>query len=325
MHSLFAHHGGRPLFYIRDRLGVAPSYLLTLLGNMQPLMEVLLKMGANANIMAPPNVVSPLYYLMRIICAMSPQLLGATREQVKRCVDIICRHGADPNVINAFGDNAMTLLLSSLSRWLYHGTDDPNRLEVLLTFTEDTLRLLLTHGLDPQTVLRKNLKQFVIIFNSTILDASFIRHLNQLFRHVIRTGGNPNLINLTELHCGGGGSGGITRKYTVSYYLARGLYIHARYHNQAAFEILDVFRNTLCQRHLSACMDGICASLDEEFEPGARSTEIHTRIKSIAECPRSLKQLCRIAVCGAVGWRLEADVRNLPLPAAICDYIYSLE
>lgn len=42
----------------------------------------------------------------------------------------LCRHGADPNVINAVGDNAMTMLLTSLSRWLYHASDDSNRLEV---------------------------------------------------------------------------------------------------------------------------------------------------------------------------------------------------
>jgi len=82
LHSLFAHHGGRPLFYQRDRFSVAPNYLLTLLENMQPLMETLLECGANANLMAPPNVVSPLYYLMRIVCSMSPSLLGATAEQV---------------------------------------------------------------------------------------------------------------------------------------------------------------------------------------------------------------------------------------------------
>lgn len=82
LHSLFAHHGGRPLFYQRDRFSVAPAYLLTLLVNMQPLMETLLECGANANLMSPPNVVSPLYYLMRVICSMSPSLLGATVEQV---------------------------------------------------------------------------------------------------------------------------------------------------------------------------------------------------------------------------------------------------
>jgi len=72
---------------------------------------------------------------------------------------VLCRYGADPNVINAFGDNAITLLLSSLSRWLYHASDDPNRLDVLLRFTDDMLRLFLAHGLDPRQVLRKNLKQ----------------------------------------------------------------------------------------------------------------------------------------------------------------------
>jgi len=62
---------------------VAPAYLLTLLENMQPLMQTLLECGANANLMAPPNVVSPLYYLMRVVCSMSPSLLGATAEQVR--------------------------------------------------------------------------------------------------------------------------------------------------------------------------------------------------------------------------------------------------
>ena len=207
---------------------------------------------------------------------------------------------------------------------------------MLLNFTRDTLGLFLSYGLDPQTVLRRNLKQFVIIFNSTILDGDFIRHLNTLLRHVIRAGGNTNLINLTELHGGGGaggggaapsppGGGGAVRKYTVSYYLARGLYIHARYHNAAAFEILDVFRNTLCQRHLAACAGGICAALEEEFERGARSEEIQARVRRCADSPRSLRQLCRISVCGAIRWRIEEHARSLPLPAALRDYIYNLE
>lgn len=74
------------MFYQRDRFSVAPAYLLTLLVNMQPLMETLLECGANANLMSPPNVVSPLYYLMRVVCSMSPSLLGATVEQVNHLV-----------------------------------------------------------------------------------------------------------------------------------------------------------------------------------------------------------------------------------------------
>ena len=42
----------------------------------------LLQGHANANLMVPPNVVSPLYYLMRVVCAMSPHLLSVTANQV---------------------------------------------------------------------------------------------------------------------------------------------------------------------------------------------------------------------------------------------------
>jgi len=70
------------VWLVDTRFSVAPAYLLTLLENMQPLMQTLLECGANANLMAPPNVVSPLYYLMRVVCSMSPTLLGATADQV---------------------------------------------------------------------------------------------------------------------------------------------------------------------------------------------------------------------------------------------------
>ncbi len=330
LHSLLAHHGGRPLFYIRDRFGVGPQYLSSLLGNMKVLMKVLLERGTNSNLMVPPNVVSPLYYLMRVVCAMSPQILNATADQVKTCIQVLCEHGADPNIINAFSDNTITLLLGSLSRWLYLVSDDQSRLHSLLVFTEETLKLFLSHGLDPQVVLRKNLKQFVIIFNSTILDSTFIRHLNRLLKHVIRAGGNPNLINLSDLHhCPRPGSGGRSQVYmsrnTVSYYLARGLYIHARYQNLSAFEILDVLRNTLCQQHLSKCCDGICTSLEEEFEHGSRNSQIQTRVKATSENPRSLRQLARIAIYNAVDWRLEHDCTRLPLPSSLIDYLQAIE
>ena len=104
LHSLLAHHGGRPLFYQRDRFSVAPAYLLTLLENMQPLMQTLLECGAHANLMAPPNVVSPLYYLMRVVCSMSPSLLGATAEQVCRA---LCHH-----VLILYANIALTLSIS---------------------------------------------------------------------------------------------------------------------------------------------------------------------------------------------------------------------
>jgi ankyrin repeat protein len=324
LHSLLAHHGGRPLFYIRDRFGVGPQYLGNLLAHMCSLMEVLLEKGENANIMLPPNVVSPMYYLMRVVCAMSPLLLSLTSEQVKNCIRILCQNGADPNVINAFGDNTLTLLLGSLSRWLYHASDDPSRLESLLIFTEDALRLFLKYGLNPQAVLKKNLKQFVIIFNSTILDRSFIRHLNQLLKNVIRAGGDPNLIKLSELH-GGGPHQSYATKYTVGYYLARGLYIHARYQNQAAFEILDVFRNTLRQDLLTQWVDAICANLSEEFEHGAHNLTIQRRIKCMCEKPRSLKQLCRIAIYTAVNWKLEEYCTKLPLPHTLISYLVRIE
>ncbi|ELU00353.1 hypothetical protein CAPTEDRAFT_217743 [Capitella teleta] len=326
LHSLLAHHGGRPLFYIRDRFGVAPSYLSSLLGNMSTLISVLLESGASANLMSPPNVVSPLYYLMRVVCAMSPHLLSATSEQVKGCVRVLCKNGADPNLINAFGDNTITLLLGSLSRWLYHACDDPNRLLSLLTFTEETLCLFLSHGLDPQMVLRKNLKQFVIIFNSTILDSTFLRHLNRILRHVIRGGGNLNLVNLNELHSGSCLNPPYSaRKYTVSYYLARGLYIHARYQNLSAFDILDVFGSTLTQQHLTEAILGICANLDEEFEQGQRNVLIQARVKAISEHPRSLRQLSRVAIYHAIDWRIEKSCKRLPLPPSLISYIYTIE
>lgn len=357
LHSLLAHHSGRPLFYMRDRFGVAPVYLVGLLESMLPLLQELLERGANANLMSPPNVVSPLYYLMRVVCSMSPQLLGATCKQVAACVETLCAYNADPNVINAVGENPITLLLNSLSRWLYNAVDDAERLEVLLSFTREMLGLFLSYGLDPQMVLRKNLKQFVIIFNSAILDPSFIHHLNQLFRSIIRAGGNPNLINLVELQSSSNGSAPSTsvssssshqqqqqqqqpststtttggtnypspRKYTVSYYLARGLYIHARYRNEAAFDILDVFCATLCQAHLTRCVDGICSNLDHEFEQGPRNARVQGRVKLRSSEPRRLKQLCRISVCRAIGWKVGQHARNLPLPQPLRDYIWSLE
>ncbi|KAK2163016.1 hypothetical protein LSH36_87g02045 [Paralvinella palmiformis] len=330
LHSLLAHHGGRPLFYIRDRFGVGPQYLSNLLGNMKVLMEQLLELGANSNLMVPPSVVSPLYYLMRVVCAMSPHLLNATQEQVKDCIQVLCEHGANPNVINAFGDNTITLLLGSLSRWLYLASDDHSQLESLLSFTETTLKLFLSHGLDPQVVLRKNLKQFVIIFNSTILDSTFIHHLNMLLKHVIRAGGNPNLINLNELHHSNStNTAGRCQVYfsrnTVSYYLARGLYIHARYQNLSAFEILDVFRNTLCQDHLTKCCEGICCSLEEEFEHGSRNLEIQNRVKKASDTPRSLKQLARIAIYNAIDWRLDHFCPKLPLPNSLITYLQMIE
>lgn len=250
--------------------------------------------------------------------------------QVKACISVLCHHGANPNVINAFGDNTMTLLLGSLSRWLYHATDDETRLETLLTFTEETLRLFLAHGLNPQLVLRKNLKQFVIIFNSKIFDTAFIRHLNQLLWIVVRAGGDPNMIQLSELHAGlGGATSGepqmYATKYTVGYYLARGLYIHARYENFAAFEILNVFHNTLNQRLLGSCMAGVCANLDEEFERGVHNTLIQARLKAMSATPRSLRQLCRITIYVAVQWKLDRHCHELPLPNTLITYLLNVE
>ena len=43
LHSLLAHHSGRPLFYIRDPFRVGPQYLATLLDSICIFMEVLLQ------------------------------------------------------------------------------------------------------------------------------------------------------------------------------------------------------------------------------------------------------------------------------------------
>lgn len=325
LHALLSHHSGRPLFYIRDRFGVGPAYLSSLLGYMQMLMQVLLANKSDPNLMLPPNVVSPLYYLMRVVCAMSPHLLSATAPQVKACLQVLLAYGCNPNAINAFGDNSMTLLLGSLSRWLYHTTDDSNKLEVLLSFTKEVLFLFLSHGLDPRNVLRKNLKQFVIIFNSTILDNAFITHLNDLLRCVIRAGGNPNLININELHSGVGVPHSYATKYTVGYYLARGLYIHAQYHNDSAFQILEVFRNTLAQSLLSKCVEGICANLMEEFEQGVHSEFIQRQVRSLSDHPRTLKQLCRIQIYQAINWQIRSKCDLLPLPLALITYLRAIE
>jgi len=110
-----------------------------------------------------------------------------------------------------------------------------------------------------------------------------------------------------------------------SYYLARGLYIHSRYHNRSAFDILDVFRTTLSRRHLDACVAGICASIEDEFESGERSAEVCQHVRAVGASPRALKTLCRIAVCRAIRWHVERHARSLPLPPALQDYIYSLE
>ena len=264
-------------------------------------------------------------FLLRYIITVN---LYSSCFQVKACISVLCRHGANPNVINAFGDNTMTLLLGSLSRWLYHASDDETRLETLLIFSEETLRLFLAHGLNPQLVLRKNLKQFVIIFNSKIFDRAFIHHLNQLLWIVVCAGGDPNMIQLSELHSTLGGATDppmYATKYTVGYYLARGLYIHARYENFAAFDILNVFQHTLNQRLLASCMAGVCANLDEEFESGTHNALIQTRLKAMSATPRSLRALSRIAIYVAVKWKLDRHCHKLPLPNTLITYLLNVE
>ena len=312
LHALLSHSDRRPLFYNRDRFGVGPKYMLHQLEKTCMLMEVLFRHGADPNIPEHMKGATPLYYLLRILCAMSINLLNISMKEAQHCIQMLCAQRADPNCINGRGDNAMTLLFSSLSRWLYNASADPVLMEKLLTFTEDSLRMFLRHGLDPKQFLRKNLKQYAIIFNSTNLDGTFLRSLIDMLKAVILFGGNPNQIKLNDLH--GGASTSFVTKYTVGYYLARGLYIHARYHNPATFEILDVFKNTLRQKVLAKFVGGICSNLETVFEHGSHNIQLQERIRSIYSQPRTLKQLCRIEIFEALHWKIEGGLCQLPLP-----------
>ncbi|CAD5126471.1 unnamed protein product [Dimorphilus gyrociliatus] len=313
LHALLTHHTGRPLFHLRDRFGVGPKYLRTVLENVGILMQILLDGGALPNQKHAPNFVSPLYYLTRIICSMSPNLLKNTADQVKNCLKIICKRGADVNVINANEDNVVTLLMSSLSRWLHQTADDEHKMHFLLSITHDILELLLEHGLDPEVVLRKNLKQFIIIFNVTALHEHFITYLNRLLRCIIRLGGNPNLIKFCD--------NSRSLSYSTScllYYFARGFYIHSRYDNRFAFHILDVFENTLTQPNLYECVNGICANLELEF---TSAYEIKRKIMEICSRPRTLKQLVRICIYQSLGWQLQRKCPQLNLPPYLTEYL----
>ena len=286
-------------------------------------MKALFRRGVDVN--APENIGSktPLYYLMRIVCAMSIHHLTVTAKQVKACMLLMCSNGADPNEISAAQENVMTLLLSSLSRWLYHASDDTARTQTLLTFTQDLLNMFLSHGLQPDGFLTKNLKQFVIIFNSTNLDADSVRKLNSLLKCIIKNGGNPNNIKLNNLR--GGMAMSFSTKYTVGYYLARGLYIHARYRNQATYEILDLFQKTLSQHSLFLFVSDICHSLQTVFESGSHNQTIQRRIRSMYNVTRSLKQLARIAIFNAIKWRIEFGCSRLPLPYPLIGYLQNID
>lgn len=306
LHALLSHHGTRPVFHLEEEFGYHRGYPQFLFSGICSVAEVLLKMGADPNQLSPPKFVSPLYYLMRVICASSPRMIHEASEEMKSCIRIFCQHGANLHVINSFEENALTLLLASMGRWLNKESNEPYIIE-LLCFTYDIIKIFLSYGLQPASVLSKNLKQVAIMLWAPLVHEESVKHIIEIIKLVIRSGGNPNT-SWPSLY-----GPDQTKAYSTLYFLSRALVIHSSRQNEFIVDILRVFENTLNHNNWTSLLKLVCGWLND-MKPHSSCAKIIKQVTSRRDAPRALLVLCRMEIYQALDWNIDKECEKLQLP-----------
>lgn len=291
---------------------------------------------------------TPLILLMQCFLYDDVTRVVAQAKDALRAVESLVHYGANVNFTDSFQGTAATLIALVCSRCFREHSlrSDPALQASFARFTDDLLRFLLSNGLDPNHRTQRSspflrggngnaLIEFVRLAELAETKGEFSLVHNWLVT-LLQWGADPDLepYQSEPIICHSQSSIFLKKQGTqpVSLYLQKA---RERQNSPAEStedvtsgtrELLHLFYNTMDHKALYDCLysaRGItrCHLLHTHSRLAPYTTSFVATIHSMAESPRSLKQIARVCVYKAMERRVVERVDCLPLPWAVKQYL----
>ena len=335
LHAVLSDNSARQLYVSRHG---QVRRLKPLLQEICKVVEILLAHGADPTQRSSPSFVSPLYYAIRIFQSLQPDMFVVVKNALKQLLILLCQENCDVNAVDSYGLTPFLLLLQVSLQWITNDSTNTTFCKTILPFLTDMLQHFLKRGLDPNAQLTywtrrmeeaiesNYIKEVIIFLNVPVEDPHVYDLVRQLLIKLIQRGGNPNLLTFTPTY----GS-----PYTISneipchasttILLTRTLYIQSENTLPAIAEVLHLFHRTLLQHKLVEFAESLIHFISTDFKSLKMDESAEARIRQMVTIPRSLKDLCRVAIADNLEWKLCKKCPRLPLPKVLLHYLINFD
>lgn len=248
------------------------------------------------------------------------------------CIKILLKNGANPNCNYHTNLTPLHVLVFTVSENITLNFDDQKKIN--FEFIKSLLVLLLTHGLDPNVKASsrtQHIMQSCMEIVHNVRDCRDITYIFDLTLTLIQYGADPNLtINISEAikhhplqQCQ---SIWKTKNYCLYYYIM----LVSRKENiimdpEGTFKkIIMLFYHVMDHKPLFDCLKMLYTQ-QLSLVPGKATEPLTNIIRDLYKCPRSLKQICRVAIHRSIGCKPGLHVNKLNLPNQLRDYLLNFQ
>ena len=302
--------------------------------------EILLAHGADTGQRNSPAFTPPLYYAIRIFESLQPDMFVVVKTALKQLLQLLCQENCNVNAVDSYGLTPVLHLMNASYNMISANAANVTFCKTILPFVGDMLQHFLKRGLDAnmqltywtrrmdEAIESTYFKEVIVFLNIQVLDdPQFYDGVRHLLMKYIQRGGNPNLLTYTPVYgtaCTVTSSE-IPRDASLSCLLTRALYMQTPTTLPPVLDVLGLFYKTLQQHKLLELLDSVVHYVSTDFKQASLPESARVYIEHIASTPRTLRELCRISVAHALGWKLTKKVPRLPLPKIMLHYVINLD
>lgn len=319
------------------KTGVPVSYKIDF-SIMQQALSLLLEYGARPNTECPAGH-TPLNTLLQCLTHGDVTELCSQSDGFIGCAEELLLKGGNPN-FPAEREGAWASFLAGVA--LQHVEQPIGKLSevnpAFVAFLNRILLTLLKHGIEPNTTDCKkrpflqggdgnSLIEFIRIAKHAVNPEGF-QAVNMFVRTLLQWGANPNLEPYPSepIICQCQSSIYLKRQGTqpLAHYLHLMKDVNVEQSDGIAEEILLLFYKTMEHKLLHECFNSaVSLNVAEILKPARFGLE--SVVTRWAHTPRSLKQMSRISIYGALKYQISQRVPELPLPRRLKEYLISIE
>lgn len=247
------------------------------------------------------------------------------------CVRILCKHGANPNCSSRSNLTPLHVLVFTASENIALNREEEKAQN--FEFIRSLLVLLLQYGLDPIVRFSQRTQHILQSLMDMVQNArgpSDLNHVYDLTLTLIQYGANPNInISTSESMTICHSQSSVFLKKSSNQILYYYVMLICRKEEllldpqQRFARIIWLYYFCMNHQELFACLK-VLYTQQTGLVP-VRGSALCKLVRELYARPRTLKQICRVAIYVALGRRPGMHINKLPLPAQLKDYILNFE
>lgn len=279
----------------------------------------------NTNLMDRDSM-TPLLTLFKGLMTVDVLRMGEDRG-FKRCVELLCKHGADTNIAQNGQFTTLNILIFVASD-IMHNEVKPKVKDYAFKFINEMLELLLIHGLDPNLRFSKRTQHALLSLMDMVHNAispDDLEYVYQLTLTLLRFGADPNIdISTTEPMICHSQSSVFLKKSSgqVLYYYVQILTRndHLLY-GHMFLKLLYLYFYAMSHKEL---WNGL-RILNAQTALIPTNHDLTAALHQLSTHPRTLKQSARVVIYKSLHYRVLPCINQLPLPTLLKHYLLNFE